>query len=450
MVVKSIIAGTVMSLMAGGVVYFGTEVDASTMKENFVEKTSELKAEISDKVMVGGRDDHPHSKKPETDVSDTGETESSSDIPSVKTESGKVIEAKKPTLSHAASSSKHTDSEPVKTADADKPQKKWLDQYLTSEDEDARTDEALETENNAAPEKKTGIARGLLESMGLAKDRASKSDTGTFIVEDDSVSLTEEDIEAAEAAGFEERVMETENIWVEDNGESNPAERKRIVIKDVVRNDDAIIISDGPDGTTKTLDVEVIHNEDGKTTIETQTIDMGDGKTMKIVKKTVISEKGMSEDDNAMRVRVFTDEEGNGGLSAEDVKGMHESENVSIHKLLKDAKTKNISGTVKIVMTQAAKIEMPELRDRAYLDIVSYGLEYSDYEVASRAMKEIEQVELRDTARNRIAIAHAKDGDAEDAFKILDDLEVDALRDVMRLQVIEAMIAPEQLPQDMQ
>ena len=36
------------------------------------------------------------------------------------------------------------------------------------------------------------------------------------------------------------------------------------------------------------------------------------------------------------------------------------------------------------------------------------------------------------------------------AFGILDDLEVDALRDVMRLQVIEAMIAPDELPEDMQ
>jgi len=77
-------------------------------------------------------------------------------------------------------------------------------------------------------------------------------------------------------------------------------------------------------------------------------------------------------------------------------------------------------------------------------------LEHSNYKVASKALTKIEQVELRDTARNRMAVAYAKGGNAEDAFGILEDIEVDALRDVMRLQVIEAMIAPDALPEDMQ
>ena len=60
------------------------------------------------------------------------------------------------------------------------------------------------------------------------------------------------------------------------------------------------------------------------------------------------------------------------------------------------------------------------------------------------ALSKIEQVELRDTARNRMAVAFAKAGHAKKAFAILEDLEVDALRDVMRLQVIEALIVPEE------
>jgi len=91
-----------------------------------------------------------------------------------------------------------------------------------------------------------------------------------------------------------------------------------------------------------------------------------------------------------------------------------------------------------------------ELRDRAYLDLVSYGIDHGNYDVAAKALTKIEQVELRDTARNRMAVAYAKEGNAEDAFGILEDIEVDALRDVMRLQVIEAMIAPDELPEDMQ
>jgi len=101
------------------------------------------------------------------------------------------------------------------------------------------------------------------------------------------------------------------------------------------------------------------------------------------------------------------------------------------------------------VMAETLKISVPDLRDRAYLDIVSYALKTEDFVAANTALQKIEQVELRDTARNRMAITHALNNDADSAFAIIEDLEVDALRDVIRLQVIEALIAPELLPQEM-
>ena len=112
---------------------------------------------------------------------------------------------------------------------------------------------------------------------------------------------------------------------------------------------------------------------------------------------------------------------------------------------------KNTSQTAQLIMEQAEKISMPELRDRAYLDLVSYALDNGDKATAKMALSKIEQVELRDTARNRMAVAFAKAGKAKKAFAILEDLEVDALRDVMRLQVIEALIVPEEIQsEDMQ
>ena len=89
MLAKSIIAGTVLSLMAGGVVYFGTDLDTAAVKEKVAQKTAEMKAEISDKVMAGSNDEHPHGEKTKTE-----EAETSVDMPSVKTASGKMIEAK--------------------------------------------------------------------------------------------------------------------------------------------------------------------------------------------------------------------------------------------------------------------------------------------------------------------------------------------------------------------
>jgi len=447
MLVKSVIAGTVLSLMAGGVVYFGTDVDTAAVKEKVAEKTAAVKAEFSDKIMAGGEKEHPHGEKVETK-----EAETSVDMPSVKTASGKTIEAKKPTVSYSSD----TEDKKIKTAEVsspEKPQKKWLNQYLktdtpekTAEMNVTETEEAVEEE---APEEKADVAKDLMESMGLTKDASSDSDTGSFIVEEESEELTDAQIESAEAEGFKEHTLETENIWVEE-GTSETGRKKatRKMLHDIIKKDRAVFVGEDDEGEKK-IEVKVIANEDGETTIETETIDMGDGKIMKIVKKTVTSESH-DGDGKKMRIKVMTDKDGKGGMKAEDIKIIRMGDDISIDEVMKEATSKDISATVNIVMEQAEKIEMPELRDRAYLDLVSYGLDHGNYKVASKALTKIEQVELRDTARNRIAVAYAKDGNAEDAFGILEDIEVDALRDVMRLQVIEAMIAPEALPEDMQ
>jgi len=440
MLVKSIIAGTVLSLMAGGVVYFGTDLDTAAVKEKVAEKTAEMKAEISDKVMAGDKKGHPHGKK--TAAIDT---ETSVDTPSVKTASGKTIKAKKPTVSYSSGSedkpSEKTSGKKIKTAEVvspDKSQKKWLNQYLKKD--------------KAPEEKKSEGAKNLMKSMGLTKEGNSDSDTGSFVVENKSETLTEEQIEMAETEGFEARALETENIWVEeDTSEKRGKKSTRKMLHDIIKKDSAMFIGEDAEGEKK-IEVKVIANEDGETTIETETIDMGDGKMMKIVKKTMTSESH-DADGKKMRIKVITNKD---DMKAEDIKMLKElSENdKAIEAFLKPSvlfeDDTDISATVKIVMEQAEKIEMSELRDRAYLDLVSYGIDHGNYDVAAKALTKIEQVELRDTARNRMAVAYAKEGNVEDAFGILEDIEVDALRDVMRLQVIEAMIAPDELPEDMQ
>ncbi len=98
------------------------------------------------------------------------------------------------------------------------------------------------------------------------------------------------------------------------------------------------------------------------------------------------------------------------------------------------------------LMEQADKIATIEIRDHAYLDIVTASVGNKRFSFADAAMLKIIQPELRDTARSRMAIALAVEGRAEAAFELIDAVEVDALRDVMRLQVLEALIAPQNLP----
>ena len=346
MIVKSIIAGTVLSLMAGGVVYFGTEVEA----ENAGETT-----------LAG----HPHAEK---------------------TPAGTKIKAKKLTVKKAS-------PKPEKTAEAEpKPQKKWLDQYLKTETPKAKTKTETITTKTVTTEETVEID----DEGHETGNGASAKDTGKFAVSED-------------------KAIEVE-LFTED---------------------------------------EIEKGEGGTTTIEAETIDMGDGKIMKIVKKIVKSEGHGPDGEHKMRIKVLTEDEHHSDMESETLK-MSDGKIIkiitkkSIGDLMHEARHKDISSTVKTVMEQAEKIEMPELRDRAYLDLVSYALDHGDYGVANTALEKINQVELRDTARNRIAIAYAKGGQADEAFAIMEDIEVDALRDVMRLQVIEAMIVPEELPKDMQ
>jgi len=303
MVVKSVIAGTVLSLLAGGVVYFGTDIDADSVKDKAIEKTAELKAELSDKivsdnVMAGGKD-HPHTKK---DAADTV-AKTSADMPSVKTPSGKTIEAKKPTIS---SSTEVAKTKTAEAAPSEQPQKKWLNQYLKSEKSKKSAEVEQNPEKVEAETESADVAKDLMDSMGLTKNGGNDSDTGRFNIKD-TAALTETDIETAEAKGFKARAMDTENIWVEDQmGIAKPGTREMLQ-KLLNKNETVTGTTDGQ----KKIVVKVVNDSDSTTT---ETVDIGDGKTLKIIRQTVTSDiKGNKNKD--MQIHVFTNQDNTGGIS---------------------------------------------------------------------------------------------------------------------------------------
>lgn len=102
------------------------------------------------------------------------------------------------------------------------------------------------------------------------------------------------------------------------------------------------------------------------------------------------------------------------------------------------------------LMAQANRIEAPNLKDQAHMDIANFATGFRDFEAANLAMNKIEQKELRDTARGNIAIFMARSGMVVEAFKKVDEVEIESLRDVMRLQVIEAITIPNQMPSAIQ
>jgi len=102
------------------------------------------------------------------------------------------------------------------------------------------------------------------------------------------------------------------------------------------------------------------------------------------------------------------------------------------------------------VMQEAARIKKAELRDQAYFEITEFALSEGRFESAKIAHDMIVQAELAYTAKSRIAVAYAQGGQASKAFKTISEVDEAELRDFMRLQVIEALIAPQNLPQGWQ
>ena len=554
MLVKSLVAGTVLTLLAGGVVYYGTDVDGNiSVKSAIEESTTAAVSETVDKAkdviskddeaiskddsssIEVAKDEHPHSKK-------EAASESSSDIPSIKTTENNLIDPK----AAAVKENNHTDDKAVeseiiaelesdiqneldddpaiksedhdsiKLAQADetetdqnntpeenpKPTRKWIDQYLKPAPEtnqesvqkpaqvteaapEIREASVTEVEANADKPKSmedmdatTSVEKPMDENKVAVTSLAAMVDQ-----ELDRVLLSEAGIQEAETKGFENRAKDIENIWTtekrtetETKTEADPK-----TLHDIMKEHDDM---EHEDGETKNVEIEVIKDDHGTTTIETETIDMGDGKVIKTVKKKHVSEAhdGKSNDSKSygsgskdsksygsgpsdhesdkkkIRIKVMTNDGFDGDEGIPEFTNMKNGKKIKIRKKMRNdprdtvqmdfhdshkKSHKDISKTAELILEQAEKISMPELRDRAYLDLVSYALEHEDKAAAKLALSKIEQVELRDTARNRMAVAFAKAGKAKKAFAILDELEVDALRDVMRLQVIEALILPE-------
>ena len=188
MLVKSLVAGTVLTLLAGGVVYYGTDVDghistktkvetSEVVTTDVVETTKDKMSETKESETTVSEDNHPHSDKA------TASSDSSADIPSIKTTDNNLIDPQSSSVKMAETmvqedevsgeeetkeedievaeeaaiektemmaelednmSESATEAEP-ETTSKEKPTRKWIDRYLKSEPE-VPTEKELVTE----------------------------------------------------------------------------------------------------------------------------------------------------------------------------------------------------------------------------------------------------------------------------------------------------------------
>jgi len=94
-----------------------------------------------------------------------------------------------------------------------------------------------------------------------------------------------------------------------------------------------------------------------------------------------------------------------------------------------------------IVLTEAKKLLVTDMRNQAVLEIVDYAIDNGDMTQAADLVEELSTPELRDTARARIGTGLAKNGKTDAAFAVLDELEIDELAAPIRLEIITALMA---------
>lgn len=113
------------------------------------------------------------------------------------------------------------------------------------------------------------------------------------------------------------------------------------------------------------------------------------------------------------------------------------------YEKIQETLQQDLRDTFSILLEQAENIDMPNLKDQAYVDIIDYALRSGMFLDAKGILEKINHTELRDTSRGQMAIALARAGQAAEAFELIDQVETDGLRDVLRLQVIEAITLPQ-------
>jgi len=97
-----------------------------------------------------------------------------------------------------------------------------------------------------------------------------------------------------------------------------------------------------------------------------------------------------------------------------------------------------------VVLAEAKKLLVVDMRNQAVLEIVDYAIDNKDIAEAADLVQELTTPELRDTARARIGAGLARAGKTEAAFAVIDELEIDELAAPIRLEIITALMATKQ------
>lgn len=93
-----------------------------------------------------------------------------------------------------------------------------------------------------------------------------------------------------------------------------------------------------------------------------------------------------------------------------------------------------------VVIEQAEKLLVVDMRDQAMLEILDYAIAKNDMTIAADLIEKLSSPELRDTGRSRLGKGLALRGKTDAAFAVLDEIEIDELAAPIRLEIITALM----------
>ena len=436
---KTLILGLISASAAGGIVYYGTTPQG--LKAFEATSNDGIKAETSlEKVKSDVKKAENAVKKAEIDVK-KGDIATKKDrdrieprLPTVRkseADDGRKKLASADGLSALAN--KDMPPEEVGTAEAQpKTQTRWLDQYL---------------KNNKS------------EAVGEAEPEAIGEAEAQFEEDAESESVGEAEAEAepeAQPANLDTKTRDKLNAGSATQPRTFRIENGQLVeigAADAAAEDLEMVVDDA---VTEIME-EALKAPHKKAKSEAHSGSAHSGKAYKARKakkgKNLMSKSEMSDMDDAQAMAEISNKAmaKEGYYTGSSYKG-DKPKNRKDHKFNNDISDMANDNTplLSTVMREAAAIEKPELRDQAYFEITEFALSEGRFDSARIAHDMIEQNELSYTAKSRIAVAYAQKGQPTKAFKVIGEADEVELRDFMRLQVIEALIAPQNLPQTWQ
>jgi len=403
MLTKALLTGGVLSVLAGSIVYFGTEgADASeadaraSMRVEETELAGAPAAKAGDIAAVKSDAKSAEAKSSWSDKSETKQAED--DMAEVIQAGVENPNVEEPMAENTSPSEANFQGPPPDTS---KPKTKWLDQYLKKTKPEKRSEDTVEEKPSETD-----------MSIATPYEIEPNSDEGEGIVGPAAAF----DDALADEYSAETSATENADLWNTDRSD-RPVMRmeKRNALRGL-RGEEKETLSALEDSRLETFDLD---------DPEIDAFDLYDWDEEGDVDIDALLEELNGSSEERVEVRIIRKID---GKSSHHAMANHREAEIDYDMILDEAK----------------KLLVTDMRNQAFLEIIDHAIDQGDVMRAADIVEDLSTPELRDTARARIGVGLARSGDQRAAFAVLDELEIDELSAPIRLEIITALMATKQ------